>query len=175
MECVQSVAKYICDEYKRVTGELIDEMKLHKLLYFTQRESIAVTGEPMFDADFEGWKHGPVCREVRTSFINGQIYGVPVGKISSDSAYIARNIIEGYGAYASWKLSELSHREVSWNRARKGLEYNEDGNKPLLLSDIRQDAEALRPYDFLYDMYFDEFDDVENWFDDICCTEAVAS
>ena len=165
MECVQSVAKYICDEYKRVSGELVDEMKLHKLLYFTQRESLAVTGQPMFDADFEGWRHGPVCREVRASFFNGQIYGTQVHKISPGSAYIARNVIEGYGPYASWKLSELSHRELSWNRARKGLEFSEDGSRPLLIADIRLDAKNVRPYDFLFDMYFDEFDDIGEWID----------
>ena len=165
MEHVQNVARYICDEYKRISGELIDEMKLHKLLYFAQRESLAVTGKPMFDADFEGWKFGPVCREIRAVFDSGQINGISFDKISDGSAYISRNIIEGYGAYASWKLSELTHRETSWNRARKGLAFNEDGNVPLLLSDIRLDAETIRPYDFLYDMYMDEFDDVENWFD----------
>ena len=164
MECVQNVAKYICDEYKRVSGEAIDEMKLHKLLYFTQRESIAVAGEPMFNAEFEGWKYGPVCKEIRATFYNGQVHGKSFQKISSDNAYIARNIIEGYGSYASWKLSDLSHREMSWCKARKGLKYNEDGNALLLLSDIRLDAENVRPYDYLYDMHWDEFDNVHEWF-----------
>ena len=43
-------------------------MKLHKLLYFTQRESLAITGEAMFVETFEGWKFGPVSRLVRDHF-----------------------------------------------------------------------------------------------------------
>ena len=34
MEKIINVAQYIFTEYRRITGEVIDEMKLHKLLYF---------------------------------------------------------------------------------------------------------------------------------------------
>lgn len=67
------VASYITNHYKELTGEKLDEMKLHKLLYFTQRESFAITGERAFDGDFEGWKYGPVIREVRNDFVDGEI------------------------------------------------------------------------------------------------------
>ena len=43
-------------------------MKLHKLLYLSQREALAVTGQPLFQEEFEGWKYGPVCREVRAYY-----------------------------------------------------------------------------------------------------------
>lgn len=35
MEKIINVAQYIFNEYKRVTEEMIDEMKLQKLLYFS--------------------------------------------------------------------------------------------------------------------------------------------
>ena len=44
MEDVVKIASYICDRYQKEFGTRIDEMKLHKLLYFTQRECIAQTG-----------------------------------------------------------------------------------------------------------------------------------
>ena len=34
------IASYISERYQKEYGERIDEMKLHKLLYFTQRECI---------------------------------------------------------------------------------------------------------------------------------------
>ena len=40
MEKILNVAEYIFREYYRVTGKLIDEMKLQKLLYFSQRETL---------------------------------------------------------------------------------------------------------------------------------------
>ena len=60
MEDVVKIASYICLRYWHQFGKRIDEMKLHKLLYFTQRESIIQTGTPLFEDCFEAWKYGPV-------------------------------------------------------------------------------------------------------------------
>ena len=40
MKDMKTVASYICNRYQREFGEKIDEMKLHKLMYFAQRESL---------------------------------------------------------------------------------------------------------------------------------------
>lgn len=158
MDKITSVADYIIKRYRELTGEFLDEMKLHKLLYFTQREAFAILVEPAFDGEFEGWKYGPVSREVRNNFMNGEIV-VPTQPISDSVQYIASNVIMEYGSLASWKLSELSHREISWNNARKGLAPSENGNRVIDLNDIKEDAKKVRPYDHLWDMYYDEFDD----------------
>ena len=54
MEKIINVAQFIFEEYKKITKEIIDEMKLHKLLYFSQRECIAITGHELFKENFEG-------------------------------------------------------------------------------------------------------------------------
>ena len=157
MNKILDVAAYIAKKYKELTGEQLDEMKLHKLLYFTQREAFAITGEQGFSGVFEGWKYGPVCREVRSNFYNGEIIA-PVNSISEDLQYIANNVILEYGSLASWKLSELSHRDLSWKNARAGLSPEENGDRPLSTDDIKADAEKVRPYDHVWDMYYDEFE-----------------
>lgn len=88
MDKITNVADYIIKRYRELTGEYLDEMKLHKLLYFTQREAFAILGEPAFDGEFEGWKYGPVSREVRNNFMNGEIV-VPTQPISDSVQYIA--------------------------------------------------------------------------------------
>ncbi len=162
MERIIDVANYIFNEYKRQSGETIDEMKLHKLLYFAQREYIAITGEPLFSEVFEGWQYGPVCREVRTCYTKDGIVSNEIRDISPKSEYIVRNVILQYGSIESWKLSELSHKEISWLNSRKGLQENENSCTPLSINDIRKDAEKVRPYDPIWDMYYDEFDDAED-------------
>lgn len=160
MEKIINVAQYIFTAYKKVTGETIDEMKLHKLLYFAQRESLAIMNEPLFEGEFEGWKYGPVCREIRNSITCDGILDFD-SDISEESKYIINNIILEYGSLASWKLSELSHKELSWKNARTGLEEGENGKRKLKLEDIREDAKKVRPYDHVWDMYYDEFEDAE--------------
>ena len=161
MERVIDVAQYIYDEYKRQSCEVIDEMKLHKLLYLSQRESLAITNEPLFPEALEGWKYGPVSKEVRTLYTEDGMYYEDKRPLSAAATYIVKNVILQYGGLASWKLSEISHKEISWQNARKNLAPGENGNKPLPIDDIRKDAEKVRPYDSMYDMYYDEFEDAE--------------
>ena len=78
-----------------------------------------------------------------------------------EGAYILKNILLEYGPIASWKLSQMSHKEQSWINARSGLGPEEVGNVPLSLEDIQRDAEKVRPYDHMWDMYYDEFEDLE--------------
>ena len=159
MEKILNVAEYIFKEYNRVTGELIDEMKLQKLLYFAQRETLAILNKPLFNEEFEGWKYGPISREVRTVYTEDGI-NADTKDIKNESKYIINNVILEYGALASWKLSKISHKEISWINSRKGLKDGENGNRKIKLEDIREDAKKVRPYDHVWDMYYDEFEDV---------------
>lgn len=158
MDKIIDTAAYVTRKYSELTGEQLDEMKLHKLLYFIQRESFAITGSPAFSGDFEGWKYGPVCREVRNNFYEGKIL-VPTQDISDSLKYIANNVILEYGSLAAWKLSELSHKDSSWRKSRHGLSDDDVGCVKLSLEDIKTDATNVRPYDHVWDMYYDEFED----------------
>lgn len=93
MDRIVDVAQFIYVEYKKISGKGIDEMKLHKLLYLAQRESMAITTEPMFCEEFEGWKYGPVCREVRNCYTEDGMFSDEIKEISFENAYIIRNII----------------------------------------------------------------------------------
>ena len=75
--------------------------------------------------------------------------------------YIVNNIIHQYGGFESWKLSDLSHQEYSWKQARIGVAPLENGNHIIKIEDICKDAQKIRPYDSVYDMYYDEFEDAE--------------
>lgn len=160
MEKILNVAQYLMVEYKKMSGEIIDQMKLHKLLYFAQRESFAVTGRPLFDGELQGWKYGPVAPEVRAYFTDEGI-AFPTEEPSIEAAYILKNVLLEYGPIASWKLSEISHKEISWLNTRIGLGQEDMGNRPLALEDIQKDAEKVRPYDYVWDMYYDEFEDLD--------------
>ena len=75
--------------------------------------------------------------------------------------YIVNNVLLEYGALASWKLSDLSHREISWLNSRSGLKDGENGSNIIQLADIQKDSEKVRPYDHVWDMYYDEFEDLD--------------
>ena len=144
MADVLKIASYIAERYKRAFKERIDEMKLHKLLYFTQREALIQTDAPMFDASFYGWKYGPVLLEIREGYRNDTLHTQPSEETIKKYQKVFDKIFEHYAVKDSWSLSRLSHGELSWKNARIGLLPSESGNVKMKIEDIRKDAERIK-------------------------------
>lgn len=140
MEKTMCVAKALYDMYYEQNDVHMDEMKMHKLMYFSQRESLMYNNEPLFDGIFYGWKYGPVLKEVRSAYMNGTFCLKEVADISNTTRELLKSILERYGSLSSWKLSSLSHEEFSWKKARKDLAASDDGNVELLLDAMKVDA-----------------------------------
>lgn len=144
MVSVNTVASYIYEKYKSEFGTTIDEMKLHKLLYFAQRESIIQTGNPLFDATFRGWKYGPILKEIRESYKNSSFVPVTSSSDIDEMEPIVDTVFEQYAEKDSWSLSRLTHGEYSWKKSREGIPENINSDKPINVEDIRIDADRVR-------------------------------
>ena len=118
MENLMSVASYVFNRYQDTMGEKIDEMKLHKLLYFAQRESIIQRNEPLFEEAFYGWKFGPVLKEIRSAYRDDAFFKTIDEKIISRIKDIMDKVFEEYASKDSWSLSRLTHGEISWKNSR---------------------------------------------------------
>lgn len=140
MEKTMCVAKALYDMYYAEKGVHMDEMKMHKLMYFSQRESLMYNKERLFDATFYGWKYGPVLTEVRSEFRMLRPFADVRGSVSAKTMELLKSVLNRYGSLSSWKLSSLSHEEFSWKKSRVGLESDEDGSVELALDAMKVDA-----------------------------------
>lgn len=135
---VRTAAKYLIQRYEQESGSTMDEMKLHKLLYFTQRESFVLLEKPMFLDKFEAWKYGPVMRCLRKAHWECQVQPV------MDSEYIPvlEDTLRRYAWMDSWTLSNISHGETCWQKAKD----KEVGSYPVEIetSDIEYDAKIIK-------------------------------
>ena len=124
----------------------MDQMKMHKMMYFSQREALMIANNPLFDGTFEAWKYGPVLCEVRSEYFKTQKFADYYGDLSEDEKRIVNSAFERYASESAWRLSSLSHEEFSWRQARGGAAYNDPSTNPMSLSAIRVDAkrELLR-------------------------------
>ena len=144
MKDMMTVAAYIYDRYQREYDEKIDEMKLQKLMYFAQRESLIATGKPLFEGDFYGWRFGPVLKELRTPYReNGFDTGLADEEMGEDIAVLDL-IFREYAPKDAWSLSRLSHGEICWRRSRKGIAPDESSDNLIPLEDIRLDAQRMK-------------------------------
>ena len=144
METVQNVANYVARKFEDHYGRKIDEMKLHKIMYFIQRESLIQTDEPMFDAAFYGWKFGPVLREVRKMFKDNAFSSMNPSDMDEKTRDIIDAVFDKYADRDSWSLSWLTHGEYSWQQSRDGIPEGGNGSRPMKLEDIRVDAYRIR-------------------------------
>ena len=144
MEDVVKIASYIVSRYQKEYGCCMDEMKLHKLLYFTQRESIIQTGSPLFETAFEAWKYGPVLVEIRRYYKNNLLnVELSADKIEQYQPVFDK-VFQQYASKDSWSLSTITHGEYSWRNARKGVADAENSSAKIQIDDIRKDAERIR-------------------------------
>ena len=147
---VQLVASYICKRYMDTFHQAIDEMKLHKLLYFTQREALVQTGEPMFAEQFMAWKYGPVMQLIRPLYKNGLLTNMPSDDFINANKNVFDMVFTQYAPRDSWSLSMLSHDEYSWIKARNGCGVDDYCDTLIQLEDIREDAKRIKLQRALY-------------------------
>ena len=116
---VFDVADYILSKVGRVTS-----MKLQKLVYYSQAWSLAWDDEPLFDEDFQAWANGPVCPDLFRVH-KGQ-FGLPTsffkkyaeGTFSPEQVDTIDIVLRDYAHMAPHELSDLTHREHPWIKAR---------------------------------------------------------
>ena len=153
MENVLTVASYINNRYQQEFGSRIDEMKLHKLMYFAQRESLIQNGEPLFDAQFQGWKYGPVLKELRGVYQNDAFEAEVSEEAAAHMKPVMDRVFADYAQKDSWSLSRLTHGEISWRNSRKGVAPVESSDVTMALADIRRDAVRMKERREMLDSY----------------------
>ena len=144
MNDIMIVAAYICNRYEAERGERIDEMRLHKLMYFAQRESLIVKDEALFEGEFQGWRFGPVLPQLRNAYQKDEFDKTVTGDALGEDRQIVDAVINEYADKDSWSLSRLTHGEISWKRSRKGVAPSESSSNRIPLEDIRADADRIR-------------------------------
>ena len=146
MKDLKTVASYLATRYQAEYGEKIDEMKLQKLTYLAQRESLVRTDEPLFDAEIQGWRLGPVIPDLRGLYKEYQEAGFPAvdgGELGEDRESLDA-VFDEYADRESLSLSRMTHGEICWRKSRKGIRPSESSNVTIPLDDIRLDAQRIQ-------------------------------
>ena len=148
---VIKAASYIFRRYQEEIKEKIDEMKLHKLLYFAQREAFIQIGDPLFDAQFVAWKYGPVIVEVRNCYRANSLNVFPTEQEIVPYKATFDYVFKNYAVKDSWTLSMLTHGESSWKNARAGYGVDDHCDVLIETSDIAKDAERMKVRRFYFE------------------------
>lgn len=114
---VLDVAKWFIDKHEDISSKSFNgNVKLQKLLYYTQVISIAHTGESIFDEDVEAWKHGPVISMAYQNYEYNfnELKNRIVAKISDSNNFLLNVVNSIYGFKTAKELEDISHSEMPW-------------------------------------------------------------
>jgi uncharacterized phage-associated protein len=142
MANVHDVAAYIL----RKRGEM-SAMKLQKLAYYCQAWSLVWDDRPLFPEPIEAWVNGPVIPALYDQ--HRGVFSVrewPRGNADDLTAAEKETVdvvLRGYGDKNAQELADLTHREMPWLNARRGLPAMERGNRAIPLESMQEFYAAL--------------------------------
>lgn len=124
-----------------VTGNLLSNLKLQKLMYYAQAWHLAIYGERLFHGEFEAWVHGPVLPVLyrdyerfgwkpieREDMDDTSVKGLE-SKFGKEITFFLSEIVDEYFGLSAYELERLTHKEEPWCRARQGLSADEPCNR----------------------------------------------
>ena len=126
----------------------LSAMKLQKLVYYAQAWSTVWDDRPLFPERIEAWANGPVVRELydlhRGQF---EVRAWPRGNpdvLSEEQRETVDAVLGYYGPRNAQVLSDMTHQEDPWRRAREGLPDGERGSREITLASMSEYYSALR-------------------------------
>lgn len=122
------------------TGDFLSNLKLQKLVYYTQAWHLAMFGAPLFDEDFQAWVHGPVLVKLYNDYkhfgfrpiIRDDLDELKLTELElnlADKIIFINEIVREYYPLSAYQLERLTHSEEPWQKARKGLQPDESSNE----------------------------------------------
>lgn len=133
------VAAFII-ELSQETGEVVTNMKLQKLLYYSQAWYLVnFNSTPLFNEDIQAWQYGPVVPQVYEEY---SIYKADnirevKGSISSsdnlddDRKHLITEVFGIYGKISAIDLMNLSHNESPWITTYEPEKFNKIENSKI--------------------------------------------
>lgn len=119
----ENVAEWFLNKNNYISNitdtEGITNMKLQKLLYYSQGCYLKKFNKILFPEKIFAWQHGPVVKEVYNKYKEKgaqciEFNGNPNLKFDSEIENFLDDIYDRYGQYSAWKLREMTHSETPW-------------------------------------------------------------
>lgn len=144
IDCLNAACYFIMRAYEDGLEAEMTNMKVQKLLYYAQSLHLALYNEPLFEAEIQAWRYGPVCPPAYKFYSEFEAKQLPIPQqesllqLPSEKKELLEETWEYFGSYHAYRLSEMTHGEFPWKRARKGLPPQASSTEPILLNDLKE-------------------------------------
>jgi uncharacterized phage-associated protein len=123
-------------------GGTMEQMPLHKLLYYGQGWALGNGRERLFPQRIEAWVNGPVVPELWAQqhhrFRVNRIENGNPAELRGDERTLLDAIWNTYGGFDGPTLSGFTHNESPWNEARRGIPEWSRSNAEITVDSLRR-------------------------------------
>jgi len=123
--------------------EPITNKKLQKLIYYAQAWSLVLNNEKLFNDPIEAWVHGPAVRSLYVRYkkfgfspIQEEIKAETIN-VSEKIKKLLNAVWKVYGRIDPGYLEMLTHSELPWREARRGLQGHENSGNQISLKTMK--------------------------------------
>lgn len=143
LNCLNAAKYFIHKAYEDGREAEMTNMKVQKLLYYSQSLHLALHDDPLFSDEIQAWRYGPVCPPAYRYYSRFEAEQLPIpgnpleGNISQETKKLLEEVWEYFGEYHPYYLSDMTHLEFPWKKARKGLPAYARSTEPIALDDMK--------------------------------------
>ena len=143
IDCLNAARYFIIRAYEDGIEAEMTNMKVQKLLYYSQSIHLALSDQPLFDQEIQAWRYGPVCPPAYRFYSDFEAKQLPIPsaevllELPNDKKAVLAEVWEYFGGYHAYRLSDMTHLEFPWRKARKGLPPEAASTEPILLEDMK--------------------------------------
>ena len=123
-----NVSDYLIS-FAHSTGDVITNLKLQKLLFYSQAWYLALKDDYIFEEDFQAWVHGPVLVSQYQRFRHYSYHPISEDITEPDIPQELINhlneIMDVFGGEGAYTLERLVHQESPWIESRDNLDQTE--------------------------------------------------
>lgn len=142
LDCLDVARYFIIRAYEEGLEATMTNMKVQKLLYYAQSLHLALNDEPLFEHEIQAWRYGPVCPPAYHYYSEFEAQQLPVldralmNSLPQEIRLLLEEVWDYFGTYHAYFLSDMTHLEFPWKKARKGLPPQASSTEPIALSDM---------------------------------------
>jgi len=131
---VINVARFFQTKVNIDEGNYITPLKLQKLLYYAQGWHLAFFDKPLFDSELQAWVYGPVSPEIYRTYQKYHNALIEMVDFDYSNVFDAEQIElldiinNTYGNFDAILLKKMTHWDLPWREARKGLASDQPSN-----------------------------------------------
>lgn len=117
MDNINEVSKWLINNgtgmtYPSKNGNL----KLQKLLYYSNALSLSVYDEPLFSNNVEAWVEGPVIKDAYVAYRYEELWAERAHNISVKAKDILNIVLDLFDDFNALELKKMTHNEEPWEQ-----------------------------------------------------------